>query len=210
MSSPPCGRQKSRGAFPFHSVGRRAGDRELGTLAFHRGQPVRRDRRRRDCPQATSEGRSGGSRTRYRHPRPCRARQLRKRSVHLLLFGRLPTHEELTALNARPGARRSLPNGLLAMMTRSPRDLCRWTCCAPASPPSRTSSAPCRRLARDLDRNRDRPHREGADHRGDVGSHAAPARPIAPDPKLTDRANFLYMRTGEQPIPEARKRSTRT
>jgi hypothetical protein len=29
--------------------------------------------------------------------------------------------------------------------------------------------------------------------------------PIAPDPKLTTAANFLYMRTGEQPIPEAEK-----
>jgi len=29
--------------------------------------------------------------------------------------------------------------------------------------------------------------------------------PIAPDPKLTTAANFLYMRTGEKPIPEAEK-----
>jgi citrate synthase len=126
--------------------------------------------------------------------------------VHLLLFGRLPTHEELEALNARLAARRALPNGLLAMMHAIPRDA--W--------PMDVLRTGVSAIAHFV------PHRPDGSHETSIDSAidliakvptivAAWDRmrrrlePIAPDPKLTTAANFLYMRTGEQPIPEAEK-----
>jgi citrate synthase len=126
--------------------------------------------------------------------------------VHLLLFGRLPTHEELAALNARLAARRALPNGLLAMMHAIPRDA--W--------PMDVLRTGVSAIAHFV------PHRPDGSHETSIDSAidliakvptivAAWDRmrrrlePIAPDPKLTTAANFLYMRTGEQPIPEAEK-----
>jgi citrate synthase len=42
--------------------------------------------------------------------------------AHLLLFGHLPTHDELGDFNARLSARRALPSGLLASLHAIPRD----------------------------------------------------------------------------------------
>jgi citrate synthase len=126
--------------------------------------------------------------------------------VHLLLFGRLPTHEELIALNARLAARRALPTGLLAMMHAIPRDA--W--------PMDVLRTGVSAIAHFV------PHRPDGSHETSIGTAIdliakVPTivaswdrmrrrlEPIAPDPKLATAANFLYMRTGEQPIPEAEK-----
>jgi citrate synthase len=124
--------------------------------------------------------------------------------VHLLLFGRLPTHEELAALNARLAARRALPNGLLAMMHAIPR----------AAWPMDVLRTGVSAIAHFVPHRPDGSHETSVDTAIDLIAKfptivAAWDRmrrrlePIAPDPKLATAANFLYMRTGEQPIPEA-------
>jgi len=126
--------------------------------------------------------------------------------VHLLLFGRLPTHEELDALNARLAARRALPTGLLAMMHAIPRDA--W--------PMDVLRTGVSAIAHFVPHRPDGSHETSVDTAIDliakvptiVASWDRMRRrlePIAPDPKLATAANFLYMRTGEQPIPEAEK-----
>jgi citrate synthase len=126
--------------------------------------------------------------------------------VHLLLFGRLPTHEELTALNARLAARRSLPNGLLAMMHAIPR----------AAWPMDVLRTGVSAIAHFVPHRPDGSHETSIDTAIDLIAKVPTIvatwdrmrrrlEPIAPDPKLTTAANFLYMRTGEQPIPEAEK-----
>jgi citrate synthase len=126
--------------------------------------------------------------------------------VHLLLFGRLPTHEELIALNARLAARRALPTGLLAMMHAIPRDA--W--------PMDVLRTGVSAIAHFVPHRPDGSHETSIDTAIDliakvptiVASWDRMRRrlePIAPDPKLATAANFLYMRTGEQPIPEAEK-----
>ncbi len=126
--------------------------------------------------------------------------------VHLLLFGRLPTHEELAALNARLAKRRVLPTGLIAMMHAIPRDA--W--------PMDVLRTGVSAIAHFV------PHRPDGSHETSVESAIdliakVPTivatwdrmrrrlEPIAPDAKLTTAANFLYTRSGEQPIPEAEK-----
>ncbi len=126
--------------------------------------------------------------------------------VHLLLFGRLPTHEELDALNARLAARRALPNGLLAMMHAIPRDA--W--------PMDVLRTGVSAIAHFVPHRPDGSHETSVDTAIDLIAKVPTIvatwdrmrrrlEPIAPDPKLTTAANFLYMRTGEQPIPEAEK-----
>ena len=124
--------------------------------------------------------------------------------VHLLLFGQLPTHQELIDLNARLCARRPLPSGLLAMLHALPREA--W----PMDVLRTAVSAVSQFI----------PHRPDGSHETSVDTAidliakfptivAAWDRmrrglePIAPDLKLSIAANFLYMRTGEVPIPEA-------
>ena len=126
--------------------------------------------------------------------------------VHLLLFGRLPTHEELDALNARLARRRALPNGLLAMMHAIPRDA--W--------PMDVLRTGVSAIAHFVPHRPDGSHETSIDTAIDLIAKVPTIvatwdrmrrrlEPIAPDPKLTTAANFLYMRTGEQPIPEAEK-----
>jgi citrate synthase len=124
--------------------------------------------------------------------------------VHLLLFGQLPAHQELIDLNARLSARRALPTGLLAMLHALPRDA--WPMDV-----LRTAVSAISQFS---------PHRPDGSHETSVDTAidliakfptivAAWDRmrrglePIAPDSKLSIAANFLYMRTGEVPIPEA-------
>jgi citrate synthase len=126
--------------------------------------------------------------------------------VHLLLFGQLPTHQELIDLNARLAARRALPSGLLAMLHALPRDA--W--------PMDVLRTGVSAISQFI------PHRPDGSHETSVETAidliakfptivAAWDRmrrslePIGPDPKLATAANFLYMRTGELPIPEAEK-----
>ncbi|MBV9439072.1 MAG: citrate synthase [Candidatus Eremiobacteraeota bacterium] len=126
--------------------------------------------------------------------------------VHLLLHGRLPTHEELADLNRSLSEHRALPNGLLAMLHAIPRDAWRMDVL-------RTGVSAIAHFS---------PHRDDGWHETSVDSAvhlvakvptivAAWDRirrglePIAPDANLTTAANFLYMRTGEQPTETARK-----
>jgi citrate synthase len=124
--------------------------------------------------------------------------------VHLLLFGQLPTHQELIDLTARLAALRPLPSGLLAMLHAVPRDA--W--------PMDVLRTAVSAISQFI------PHRPDGSHETSVETAidliakfptivAAWDRirrglePIAPDPKLSTAANFLFMRTGELPIPEA-------
>ena len=126
--------------------------------------------------------------------------------VHLLLFGRLPTHEELDALNARLAARRALPTGFLAMMHAIPRDA--W--------PMDVLRTGVSAIAHFVPHRPDGSHETSIETAIDLIAKVPTIvatwdrmrrrlEPIAPDPKLKTAANFLYMRTGEQPIPEAEK-----
>ncbi|MBV8642961.1 MAG: hypothetical protein JO225_03500 [Candidatus Eremiobacteraeota bacterium] len=126
--------------------------------------------------------------------------------AHLLLFGHLPTHDELGDFNRRLAARRALPSGLLAMLHAVPRDA--WPMDV-----LRTATSAVAHFV---------PHRPDGSHETSVDTAVdliakfptivatwdrmrRGLEPIAPDPKLTTAANFLYMRTGEKPIPEAEK-----
>ncbi|MDB5028052.1 MAG: Citrate synthase [Candidatus Eremiobacteraeota bacterium] len=124
--------------------------------------------------------------------------------VHLLLFGHLPTHQELIDLSARLAARRAVPSGLIAMMHAIPRDA--W--------PMDVLRTGVSAIAHFVPHRKDGAHETSVDTAIDLIAKvptivAAWDRmrrgldPIAPDPKLTTAANFLYMRSGEVPIPEA-------
>ncbi|GAC1659448.1 MAG: citrate/2-methylcitrate synthase [Candidatus Elarobacter sp.] len=124
--------------------------------------------------------------------------------AHLLLFGELPTHQELIEFKARLSARRALPSGLIAMMHAIPRDA--W--------PMDVLRTGASALAHFFPHRPDGAHETSVDTAIDLIAKfpaivAAWDRlrrgldPIAPDPKLATAANFLYMRTGELPIPEA-------
>jgi citrate synthase len=124
--------------------------------------------------------------------------------AHLLLFGQLPTHQELIDFNARLAARRALPSGLLAIMHAIPReawpmDVLRTGVSAVAHfVPHRPDGAHDTSVDTAIDLIAKFPTIVAAWDRMRRG-----LEPIAPDPKLTTAANFLHMRTGELPIPEA-------
>ncbi|HWT07055.1 MAG TPA: citrate/2-methylcitrate synthase, partial [Xanthomonadales bacterium] len=126
--------------------------------------------------------------------------------VHLLLFGHLPTHQELIDLNARLAARRPLPAGLIAMLHAVPREA--W----PMDVLRTATSA----VAHFVPHRADGSHDTSVDTAIDLIAKFPTIvatwdrmrrglEPIAPDPQLRTAANFLYMRTGEKPIPEAEK-----
>jgi citrate synthase len=126
--------------------------------------------------------------------------------VHLLLFGQLPTHSELHDLAAKLNDARVLPSALIAIMHAIPKDA--W--------PMDVLRTSISALAHYM------PHRPDGTHVSDVDAAinliaktptivAAWDRirrglePIAPDSKLRLAANFLWMRSGEKPIPEAER-----
>ncbi len=126
--------------------------------------------------------------------------------VHLLLFGHLPTESELADLRARLAARRLVPDGLITILCEIPRDA--W--------PMDVLRTGVSAISQFI------PHRPDGSHETAVHTAidliakfptivAAWDRmrrgldPIPPDPHLNTAANFLYMRTGERPIPEAEK-----
>jgi citrate synthase len=124
--------------------------------------------------------------------------------VHLLLFGHLPTHAELAELQKRLCAKRTLPSGVLAIMHAIPRDA--W--------PMDVLRTGVSALAHFVPHRADGAHETSVDTAIDLIAKfptivAAWDRmrrrldPIGPDPKLNTAANFLYMRSGEHPIPEA-------
>ena len=125
---------------------------------------------------------------------------------HLLLFGHLPTHQELIEYKTRIAARRALPSGVLSIMHALPRDA--WPMDV-----LRTATSAISQFI---------PHGNNGVHDTSVESAidliakfptmvAAWDRmrrglePIAPDPKLDYAANFLYMKDGKVPIPEAER-----
>ncbi len=126
--------------------------------------------------------------------------------VHLLLFGNLPAHQELIDLNAHLASRRALPSGLIAMLHAIPRDA--W--------PMDVLRTGVSAVAHFIPHHADGSHDTNVDSAIDliakfptiVATWDRLRRgldPIAPDPALSTAANFLYMRTGEKPIPEAEK-----
>jgi citrate synthase len=126
--------------------------------------------------------------------------------AHLLLYGHLPTQQELGDFNTALSEHRALPAGLIAILRDIPRDA--WPMDA-----LRTATSAIGHFI---------PHRSDGSHETSLRTAidliakfptivAAWDRlrrglePIAPDTRLTTAANFLNMRTGEQPIPEAEK-----
>ena len=127
-------------------------------------------------------------------------------TVHLLLFGALPTAHQLADLGVRLAANRSLPTAVLAMMREMPTDA--W--------PMDVLRTAVSALALFT------PHQENGAHlstpRTAIGLIAKTPTivaawdrlrrglaPIDPLPHLGMAANFLYMRTGRMPIPEAER-----
>ena len=127
-------------------------------------------------------------------------------TVHLLLFGALPTAHQLADLGVRLAANRALPSAVLAMMREMPTDA--W--------PMDVLRTAVSALALFT------PHQENGAHlstpRTAIGLIAKTPTivaawdrlrrglaPIDPLPHLGMAANFLYMRTGRMPIPEAER-----
>jgi len=118
--------------------------------------------------------------------------------VHLLLFGHLPTHQQLIDLNARLAARRALPSGLIPREAW-PMDVLRTATSAVAHfVPHRADGSHDTSVDTAIDLIAKFPTIVATWDRMRRG-----LEPIAPDPQLHSAANFLYMRTGEKPIPEA-------
>ena len=127
-------------------------------------------------------------------------------TVHLLLFGALPTAHQVADLGVRLAANRSLPTAVLAMMREMPTDA--W--------PMEVLRTAVSALALFT------PHQENGAHlstpRTAIGLIAKTPTivaawdrlrrglaPVDPLPHLGMAANFLYMRTGRMPIPEAER-----
>jgi citrate synthase len=126
--------------------------------------------------------------------------------VHLLLFGALPTTHQLADLGVRLAANRALPPAVLGMMREIP--IGAWPMDV-----LRTAVSALALFA---------PHQENGSHlstpRTAIGLIAKTPtivaawdrlrrglQPIDPLPHLGMAANFLYMRTGRMPIPEAER-----
>lgn len=127
-------------------------------------------------------------------------------AIHLLLFGTLPTAHQLADLGVRLAANRALPPAVLATMREMPTDA--WPMDV-----LRTSVSALALFT---------PHQENGAHlstpRTAIGLIAKTPTivaawdrlrrglaPIDPLPHLGMAANFLYMRTGRMPIPEAER-----
>jgi citrate synthase len=126
--------------------------------------------------------------------------------AYLLLFGRLPNAHQLADLKVRLAANREVPPQLLELLKATPRSA--W--------PMDVLRTALSALALFV------PHLEDGAHPSNPGSAihliaktptivAAWDRirrglePIAPLPNLSAAANFLYMRSGRAPIPEAER-----
>ena len=124
--------------------------------------------------------------------------------VHLLLYGELPVQAQLDALNAKLSAARPLPPELIAILKATPKtawpmDVLRTAISATAFfKPYAKNGAHTSDADAAIDLIAKTPSIVAAWDRIRRG-----LEPIAPDPKLTTAGNFLYMRTGEQAIPEA-------
>jgi citrate synthase len=124
--------------------------------------------------------------------------------VHLLLYGELPTQAQLTDLNAKLGAMRTLPPALITMLKAIPTSA--W--------PMDVLRTAISALAHFVPHHPDGSHESNPDAALNLIAKtpsivAAFDRirrgldPVAPDPVLRSAGNFLWMRTGEKPIKEA-------
>jgi 2-methylcitrate synthase/citrate synthase II len=124
--------------------------------------------------------------------------------VHLLLYGELPTTQQLADLNAKLGTLRALPPALITMLkaipaTAWPMDVLRTGVSAVAHfVPHQADGAHTSDADAALNLIAKTPSIVAAYDRIRRG-----LEPLAPDPSLRTAANFLWMRSGEKPIKEA-------
>jgi citrate synthase len=123
--------------------------------------------------------------------------------IHLLLYEKLPNHQELSTLNAKLTEERPIPDEVIAALKTRPADAL----------PMDILQASTAMLA-NHDRDARRQHREATETMGIrliaklATVLAAWERirngkaPVAPNPDLSHAANFLYMLSGEAPDPE--------
>lgn len=126
--------------------------------------------------------------------------------VHLLLYEKLPNHQELADLNAKLTAERAIPDALIAALKTRPAD---------ALPMDILQSAVAMLAHHDkdvTDQSREATLRMGIRLIAKLATVLAAwerirngKEPIAPDPELNHASNFLYMMFGEKPDPEVAK-----
>jgi citrate synthase len=123
--------------------------------------------------------------------------------VHLLFYGALPAQAELEALHRSLAAQGALPESTLAILRAIPRDA--W--------PMDVLRTAISSLSHVLPNDPTGAHASGVDAAFPLVAKTSTIvaawdrlrrglDPIAPRPDLKHAANFLYMRTGEEPTPE--------
>ncbi len=127
--------------------------------------------------------------------------------AYLLLFGQLPNAYQLADLRVRLGANRTLPEPILAWLEATPKgawpmDVLRTAISGLAmfTPYGEDDGAHPSNPRAAIQLIAKTPTIVAAWDRIRRG-----LRPIEPLPDLSSAANFLYMRTGERPIPEAER-----
>lgn len=123
--------------------------------------------------------------------------------IHLLLYEKLPTKQELEELNAQLTAERAIPDELIAALKTRPAD---------ALPMDilQSSAAMLAHHDKDVnDQSREATLRMGIRLIAKMATVLAAwerirngKEPVAPDSGLNHASNFLYMLTGEKPDPE--------
>lgn len=123
--------------------------------------------------------------------------------IHLLLYEKLPNSQELSELNAKLVAERSIPDELIAALKTRPAD---------ALPMDILQAAAAMLAHHDkdvTDQSREATLRMGIRLVAKLATVLAAwerirngKEPIAPDPELNHASNFLYMMFGEKPDPE--------
>lgn len=123
--------------------------------------------------------------------------------IHLLLYEKLPNSQELSELNAKLVAERSIPDELIAALKTRPAD---------ALPMDILQAAAAMLAHHDkdvTDQSREATLRMGIRLITKLATVLAAwerirngKEPIAPDPELNHASNFLYMMFGQKPDPE--------
>lgn len=123
--------------------------------------------------------------------------------IHLLLYEKLPNSRELSELNAKLVAERSIPDDLMAALKTRPAD---------ALPMDILQAAAAMLAHHDkdvTDQSREATLRMGIRLITKLATVLAAwerirngKEPIAPDPELNHASNFLYMMFGQKPDPE--------
>jgi citrate synthase len=126
-------------------------------------------------------------------------------TAYLLLYGTLPNQEELSLFTQKLTSYRAIPDDVMARIVDLP---------CPCHPMSllRTGvsllecSGEICRTAEDLEGTREEGIRliaQMATLTAEIARHLMRRPPVPPDPTLPHAANFLYMLTGEAPVPLA-------